>query len=494
MRGFHVLLPTFATDYSGVCSALYELGGLVIILGPSGCANNVIAHDEPRRTQLPSRVFGADLDDLEATFGPDERIVEDACETWRRVGGAFVAVVGTPASMVIGTDHQALAREIGRRCGIPAIAFSTSGTSPYPTGVAQALLEVARTLVWPEKSLRETLRLGHLPGSEDSTSSAATSASGAPMPSAMPATATSRMTAHRGVNLLGATPLDLSDQATANDAQAALEADGWHVVSCWCMGSSLEELREGSSAQANIVLTASSLPLARWMLDELGIPYVWGLFSGEQATEDTLAHLERVITGNASDPVPFHATLGTRPCLTDSRKDAAPANDGPSAGACDASAGHSTEAAVTSSPAPVHPEHPEGHPESRTLVVADLVLAESLRRAIELGEAPTRVDVAVPFPTKEPPLRPDDRIDVDERALMGLIRSGTYGLVVGDPSLAYLVADPATCQTRFLPVSCIGISGRLPHPDAVRPYEPDFSYALTSRTYLARDLIADDPR
>ena len=44
-RDFHVLLPTFAADYSGACAALFDLNGTVVIHDPSGCIGNYTAYD-----------------------------------------------------------------------------------------------------------------------------------------------------------------------------------------------------------------------------------------------------------------------------------------------------------------------------------------------------------------------------------------------------------------------------------------------------------------
>ena len=48
MRKLCIKLPPFAPDYSGVCSALYELGGMSVIHDASGCTGNYTGFDEPR--------------------------------------------------------------------------------------------------------------------------------------------------------------------------------------------------------------------------------------------------------------------------------------------------------------------------------------------------------------------------------------------------------------------------------------------------------------
>ena len=43
------ILPVYTGDVSGACSALFELGGMVVIHDPSGCNSTYNTHDETRR-------------------------------------------------------------------------------------------------------------------------------------------------------------------------------------------------------------------------------------------------------------------------------------------------------------------------------------------------------------------------------------------------------------------------------------------------------------
>ena len=46
MKQVSVTLSTYTADVSGVCSALYELGGMVVIHDPSGCNSTYNTNDE----------------------------------------------------------------------------------------------------------------------------------------------------------------------------------------------------------------------------------------------------------------------------------------------------------------------------------------------------------------------------------------------------------------------------------------------------------------
>ena len=71
MRGFYSILPTLSPDFSGVCSTLFELGGILAIHDAGGCTGTYTGYDEPRWFDQRSRVFTSNLDDAEAVFGDD---------------------------------------------------------------------------------------------------------------------------------------------------------------------------------------------------------------------------------------------------------------------------------------------------------------------------------------------------------------------------------------------------------------------------------------
>ena len=48
MRQTYKIIPIYTADVSGVCSALYELGGMTVMHDPSGCNSTYNTHDEIR--------------------------------------------------------------------------------------------------------------------------------------------------------------------------------------------------------------------------------------------------------------------------------------------------------------------------------------------------------------------------------------------------------------------------------------------------------------
>ena len=106
------IISTYTADVSGVCSALYELGGMTVIHDASGCNSTYNTHDEPRWYDMDSLVFISALSEMEAVMGDDEKLVSDIVEAARETHPRFIAVAGTPIPMLDGTDFAAIG---GRR-------------------------------------------------------------------------------------------------------------------------------------------------------------------------------------------------------------------------------------------------------------------------------------------------------------------------------------------------------------------------------------------
>ena len=77
MKRINRILPVYAADISGVCSALYELGGMTVMHDASGCNSTYTTHDEPRWYSMDSMVYISALSELEAVMGDDDKLVRD---------------------------------------------------------------------------------------------------------------------------------------------------------------------------------------------------------------------------------------------------------------------------------------------------------------------------------------------------------------------------------------------------------------------------------
>ena len=238
MRQAYRIIPIYTSDVSGVCSALYELGGMVVIHDPSGCNSTYNTHDEIRWYNQDSLIFISGLTEIDAVMGNDEKFLSDIKEAAGELHPKFIALVSSPIPFMNGTDFPALAKVLETETGIPAFAVPTNGMHDYVYGAGKALEEIARRFV-PEQM-------------ED------------------------RNGSERTVNLLGATPLDFGPISKVEGLKKNLEQYGWKVISTWAMGDSLEDLAQAGKAEMNLVISSVGLRAAKMLKEKYGTPYVIG--------------------------------------------------------------------------------------------------------------------------------------------------------------------------------------------------------------------------
>ena len=252
MKQIARIISTYTADVSGVCSALYELGGMVVMHDPSGCNSTYNTHDEPRWYDMDSLIFISGLAEIDAVMGNDEKLIEDVVTAARQLSPRFIALVRTPIPMLNGTDFEAIAAIITRKTGIPTFYFPTNGTHSYVMGAGLAL---------------ETILDYALGQSQQEAGDG-----GGPLPVLTERDGTDRLK----VNLLGVTPLDFSVNSTVTSMKAFLEEEGMEVLCCAAMGSSLSDLAAAGQAQVSLVVSSVGLPAARLLEKRCGIPYVVG--------------------------------------------------------------------------------------------------------------------------------------------------------------------------------------------------------------------------
>lgn len=151
MKGFFRYLAPFAPDYSGAVSALYAKGGLVVLCDPGGCSGNVAGYDEPRFYGDKVCFYSAAIREMDTIFGRDDKLKKKICAATSLGKYKFVALVGTPAVSVIGTDLAAAAKAVEKETGIPAFSVNTSGMENYSFGEGKAIMALVKKFL-PEYS------------------------------------------------------------------------------------------------------------------------------------------------------------------------------------------------------------------------------------------------------------------------------------------------------------------------------------------------------
>ncbi len=261
----HVFTSTYTADVSGVCSAMYELGGMSILHDPSGCNSTYTTHDEPRWFGSESLMFVSGLDEITAVMGDDSVIIDDVCEAAADLKPRFITLCGASIPHIIAFDYKGVARLIENRTGIPCLAVPTDGLQMYTRGVGLALREwIKRFADFSIKSEPET------------------------------------------VNLLGVTPIDFSRQEIVDSMKSSLEKRGLKVNAVCAMGDTFENMQKVCRASVNVVVSSAGLLPAKLLKARAGIPYVIGTPVGSLMT-DYIADLVRLSESDGQNRYAYDA-------------------------------------------------------------------------------------------------------------------------------------------------------------------------------------------
>lgn len=394
MKGLFKSLPPFAPDYSGVCSVLFELGGLAVILDGGGCTGNFTGYDEPRWYGATSAVFSSGVREIDAIVGDDEKLLRKIENAVQYINPRFIAIVGTPATMVIGTDYQALARLLAKKINLPVLTFDTNGIDYYDIGASKAFLEIARNFIKPVSVKNES-----------------------------------------GVNIIGATPLDILNNSQINKLTTLLISTGYKTISCWAMGSSLDDITNSAQAKLNIVISHVGLEAAKYMESNYGIPYLTGIPIGRHPTIEFCSKIRSLLG------LDVNVNLNTReiePLVSKYAKNA--------------------------------------------LVIGEQLLSNAVRDCLRYDLNITEVKVASFFRMYQSCMEQGDILLEGEIALTNLAREHHFDVIIGDPLFKSLL-DPSE-NSHFVSFPHIAVSSRL-------YWENDLDFIGEEGLYYFKEKIFD---
>lgn len=256
-----ISLPPFAPDYSGAASALFDLGGMIVIHDASGCTGNYTGFDEPRWFGSSSAVFCSGLRHMDAVLGNDDKLIRRIAEAAESLKPKFIAVLGSPVPMVIGTDFKGIAHEVEYTTGIPTIGLETRGLAYYGRGIYEATVEMLKRFA---KDKLDTVQ--------------------------------------GTVNLLGVTPLDFYINSNSQDFIQLFESNGIRVLSCYHMGQNIDDIKNSVAASLNVAVSQAGVQVAEYMKSKYGIPYVAGTPLGDG--QAVLQAVRNALNGEEINNVP----------------------------------------------------------------------------------------------------------------------------------------------------------------------------------------------
>lgn len=418
----HVFTSTYTADVSGVCSAMYELGGMTIIHDPSGCNSTYSTHDEPRWFDSDSLMFVSGLDEMTAVLGDDTVLLRDAAAAATDLKPRFITLCSGSIPHIIAFDCKGVAHLLEKETGIPVLPVTTSGNRSYVSGVGAALTEWIKRFGNPQES----------PYRSDS-----------PQLSA---------------NLLGVTPLDFSVNDNVKALRNSFEAAGIPVNCCAAMGESFDSLSHIFRGAVNVVVSAAGRRPARYMEQVAGTPRVEGLPIGPAAYRELIVKVQEA----------FRLKADSTPAKTSGDAAATPGTDAKKVSGTSLRDLLSKKKTLeVPSLASCNPEHPRWDiPSGQILIIGEEIFGQSLTFALNHLPENQRQGLTAYA------VWPDTDRGFPEEELIHLIRKSR--IVIGDP-LYRSIPHPA--DTHFVDFPHEAYSGRIFRKDIPVFASPDYDAA-----------------
>lgn len=250
-------ISTYAGDTSGVCSALYELGGMIVMHDPSGCNSTYSTHDEPRWYDTDSMIFISGLTEKEAIFGDDQKLISDVEKAAKELKPRFIAIAGTPIPYMLGFDYTAVAAEIECRTNIPTFGFNTNGMHSYIHGASMAFS------AYTERFCTKVNKTKNI-----------------------------------SVNILGTTPFDFSVNGSIASMRKFFTDNSIEVNAVVALECGYKDVDRCVAAHINIVVSSCGLESAKILKNKFGIPYIIGTPYGNFMEKSILAAIDQAIFGS----------------------------------------------------------------------------------------------------------------------------------------------------------------------------------------------------
>ena len=232
----HVFTSTYTADVSGVCSILYELGGMTVLHDPSGCNSTYTTHDEPRWYDQDSLMFVSGMDEMAAVMGDDSVVINDVVKAAADLKPRFITLCGASIPHIIAFDYRGVAHLIEDKTGIPVLPVATDGLKSYISGAGLAAREWIRRFA-------------------DTTAE----------------------TKLHSVNVLGVTPIDFADQFHVEQLNKSILPDNCQINACFAMGNTFETLTQLYAGSVNVLVSSCGRMPARFMQGVRKIPFVEGV-------------------------------------------------------------------------------------------------------------------------------------------------------------------------------------------------------------------------
>lgn len=252
MNRLFKLIPPLSSDYAGVCSVLFEINSLNILYTPGGCIHPIVEVDEIREFDN-TLLFSSTLKEVEVIAGAEDEFMAKIQELLiaNSFNVDFISIIGTPVSAITGVNFQRMMAELEKTTGLPVMVFHTSGFESYVIGIYNALRKLGEKFIVKQAKNKKL------------------------------------------INIIGYSPLSLGHVEHLDEFLEVIKDCGLEVEFFSSTKSSLQEIKDASKAELNLVLSPEGLGLAEYLEKEFEIPFILQIPIGLSEMQNLIHLLEK---------------------------------------------------------------------------------------------------------------------------------------------------------------------------------------------------------
>lgn len=224
------------SDRMGILWTLSSIEDSCILeFGPAGTTHYAIEGIGSLNSGEGARTYSTHMEEKDVTFGKMEKLEKAILELDENIAPKYIFVMASSIASIIGADVKATCKQLAPSVKATLIPIEVGGfKGDYAKGVEDALLLVAKHLVKSPTQKRETY------------------------------------------NLLGCNIDQYQYQSDCNEIIRMMDAFfDKKVQAIFTASTNVADLESAAEASLNIVLRKEALPVAKWMEETFGIPYVY---------------------------------------------------------------------------------------------------------------------------------------------------------------------------------------------------------------------------
>ena len=215
---------------------------MIVLHDASGCTGNVLGYDEPRWEDADNSralVYCSAYRHMEAVLGLDDQVNDRIIQAAESLKPKFIALVGSPVPMLVGTDYNGIAKQLEAKTGIPSFGFDTKGLEFYDNGYMKATNALIERYARKEKTIKGS------------------------------------------INILGLNPIDFGNRGNDKAIISLLKENGIKINCSFSMNFTIENIEKSGASELIVVLSEGGYEVALFMKKKFGIPFISSIPFGD---------------------------------------------------------------------------------------------------------------------------------------------------------------------------------------------------------------------